>query len=107
MTKDYIKYVHDIDAGLADVFKAAPGPMRAYRQLFEEATKAGALDTKVKELMAVAISISIAPDFMKENKDNDDSKLFILSTIFLIGSLSVEQASAQAAIYTYRTRSVG
>ena len=59
MTKDYIQYVHDIDAGLADVFKAAPGPMRAYHQLFEDATKAGALDTKVKELMAVAISISI------------------------------------------------
>ena len=41
MTKDHVQYAHDIDAGLADVFKAIPGPMRAYGQLFEEATKTG------------------------------------------------------------------
>jgi AhpD family alkylhydroperoxidase len=59
MTIDYVQYANDVDAGVADVFKAAPGPMRAYAQLVAEATKDGALDAKVKELMAVAISISI------------------------------------------------
>ena len=58
MTIDYVQYANDVDAGVADVFKAAPGPMRAYAQLVAEATKDGALDAKVKELMAVAISIS-------------------------------------------------
>jgi alkylhydroperoxidase/carboxymuconolactone decarboxylase family protein YurZ len=59
MSKDYVKVAHDVDMGLADVFKAAPGPMRAYGQLVQEATRGGALDARVKELMAVAISISV------------------------------------------------
>ena len=59
MSKDYVTYVRDVDAGVANLFKAAPGPMRAYAQLVEEATRDGALNTKVKELMAVAISIAV------------------------------------------------
>lgn len=37
--------------------KAAPGPMGAFRSLMMEASKAGALPAKVKELIAVAIAV--------------------------------------------------
>lgn len=62
MKTDYVSYAEEIDLGVARLFKGAPGTMRAYSQLLEEASKRGSLDAKTKELMAVAISIAIRCD---------------------------------------------
>ncbi len=59
MTKDYKALAAEVDARAVELFKAAPGPMRAYRGLMEEASKDGALDAKTKELMALAIGIAL------------------------------------------------
>jgi AhpD family alkylhydroperoxidase len=58
MAKDYVELAKEVDARAVNLFKAAPGPMRAYRGLMEEATKDGALDSRTKELMALAIAIA-------------------------------------------------
>ena len=59
MAKDFKALAADIDARGATLFKAAPGPMRAYKGLMDEASKDGALDAKTKELMALAIGIAL------------------------------------------------
>ena len=53
MSKDYKAYAGEVDARAANLFKAAPETMRAYRGLMEAASKDGALDAKTKELMAL------------------------------------------------------
>ena len=58
MSKDYKAYAGEVDARGANLFKAAPDTMRAYRGLMEAASKDGALDAKTKELMALAIGIA-------------------------------------------------
>ncbi len=58
MPKDYKAYAAQVDARAAGLFQAAPGPMRAFRGLAEEAAKPGALDAKIKELMSLAVAIA-------------------------------------------------
>ncbi len=58
MPKDYKALAADIDSRAVALFKAAPGPMRAFRGLMEAATLDGALDSATKELMAVAIAVA-------------------------------------------------
>lgn len=62
MSKDYKALAADVDARAVNLFKASGDTMRAYRGLMEAATKDGALDPKTKELMALAISISVRCD---------------------------------------------
>ena len=62
MSKDYKAFAHDVDARAANLFKAAPETMRAYRGLMEAVSKDGALDAKTKELMALAIGIALRCD---------------------------------------------
>ena len=45
-------------ARAADLFKAAPGQMRAFRGLMDAATADGALTSRTKELMALSIAIA-------------------------------------------------
>jgi AhpD family alkylhydroperoxidase len=58
MSKDFKAFAAEVDQRAVDLFKAAPGMMRAYRGLMEEAGKDGALPAKVKELMALGIAIA-------------------------------------------------
>ena len=44
MKRDYVTHAKDIDSGVAQLFQGVPGPMRAYSQLMEEASKPGTLD---------------------------------------------------------------
>ena len=62
MSKDYKAFAGEVDARAANLFKAAPETMRAYRGLMEAASKDGALDAKTKELMALAIGIALRCD---------------------------------------------
>lgn len=59
MSKDYVKRAEEVDAGGRALAQGAPGVMRAFAQVMTEATKSGALEPKVKELMALVISIAM------------------------------------------------
>jgi AhpD family alkylhydroperoxidase len=59
MSKDFKALAADVDARAGALFKAATGPMKAFRGLMEEASKPGQLDAKTKELMALAIAIAM------------------------------------------------
>lgn len=59
MAKDYVKLIHEIEARDASLGKAAPKLMKAFDALVTEAGKAGALDTKTKELLALGIAVAV------------------------------------------------
>ena len=62
MTKDYVQMAKDVSSGIAAVRQGAPEPLKAFGALGAAATAAGALGTKTKELMAVAIGIAVHCD---------------------------------------------
>ena len=62
MTKDYIELGRELDRGAKALGRQAPEIMGAMRNLASAAVKDGALDTKTKELMALAISITSSCD---------------------------------------------
>jgi AhpD family alkylhydroperoxidase len=59
MSKDWVKYLQDHEARGSVLIEDAAGAMQPFRQVLNHASKAGALDAKVKELMVLAISIAI------------------------------------------------
>lgn len=59
MSRNYVQSAKEMRARSLALAKAGPGPMRALRQLAEEAMKPGALEPKTKELMALAIAIAV------------------------------------------------
>ena len=59
MSTDHLSRLKGVDERAVELFKAAPGPMRAYRGLMQEAAKDGALDAKTKELMALLVGIAV------------------------------------------------
>ncbi len=58
MTADYVAMAKEIDSGVGQLLRGAPGPMRAYVQMVQEVVKPDALDAKTKELMAAAIAVA-------------------------------------------------
>ncbi|HEX7044712.1 MAG TPA: carboxymuconolactone decarboxylase family protein [Burkholderiales bacterium] len=58
MTKDFIQIGQDVRNGSRALREAAPEAMKAFAALAQAATAAGALDTKTKELIALAIGIA-------------------------------------------------
>ncbi len=59
MVSDHKAFAKEIDARAGTLFKAAPESMRAFHGLMQAAGKAGAIDSKTKELMALAIAIAV------------------------------------------------
>ena len=59
MTKDYVAICQEFEAGAKNFGGQAPEVVGAFRQLVTAASKPGALDGKTKELMALAISITL------------------------------------------------
>lgn len=57
MSKDYIAYAHELDDNARRLAKAAPEVMSTFRKSREAVFTDGALDPKIKELVAVAIGI--------------------------------------------------
>lgn len=58
MGKNYVELGRELDKGIVALARQAPEVMGAYRKVASAASKDGALDTKTKELMALAIGIS-------------------------------------------------
>lgn len=57
MSKDYVAMGRDLGRGVRAISKQSPELMSAYLDLACASSKEGALDTKTKELMALAIGI--------------------------------------------------
>ena len=62
MTKDFAQIAHDVTAGVGLLQQAASAPMKAFGSLSVGATATHAIDTKTKELMALAIGIAVHCD---------------------------------------------
>ncbi|WP_246523679.1 carboxymuconolactone decarboxylase family protein [Neoroseomonas eburnea] len=58
MTGDFRERAETVAQGAALIARAAPGAMKGFGALGMAATAVGALDTKTKELMALAIGIA-------------------------------------------------
>ncbi len=62
MTTDYIEERKHLDERLAQLAQEIPGPMSGFARLHRKAVEDGALSAKVKEMMALAISIAVGCD---------------------------------------------
>jgi AhpD family alkylhydroperoxidase len=62
MTKDFAKIADDVIDGIGVLRQGAPAPLKAFGALSSSATATGAIDTKTKELMALAIGIAVHCD---------------------------------------------
>jgi len=59
MAEDYIELRNHLDESLTRLGKEIPGPMTGFARLHRKGVEDGALSGKVKELMALAISIVV------------------------------------------------
>jgi len=59
---DYPEARRQIEARLAELGREIPGPMSGFARLHRKAVEDGALSGKVKEMMALAISIAVGCD---------------------------------------------
>ena len=62
MSKDFVQIADDVIAGLGTLRQGAPDSMKAFTALAVAATATHAIDTKTKELMALAIGIAVHCD---------------------------------------------
>ncbi|HVR59971.1 MAG TPA: carboxymuconolactone decarboxylase family protein [Pseudolabrys sp.] len=62
MTTNFTEIAHDVIAGVGLLQKGAPETMKAFGTLSTAATASKAIDTKTKELMALAIGIAVHCD---------------------------------------------
>jgi AhpD family alkylhydroperoxidase len=59
MKTDYIEMHKSLEARLAQLGSEIPGPMTGFARLHKKAVEEGALSSKVKEMMALAVSMSV------------------------------------------------
>lgn len=62
MKTDYVEMHKSLEEHLAQLGSEIPGPMTGFARLHKRAIEEGALSSKVKEMMALAISIVIGCD---------------------------------------------
>jgi len=62
MSKDFVQIANEVITGARLLRQGSPEPMAAFASLSKAATAANAIDTKTKELMAVAIGIAVHCD---------------------------------------------
>ena len=62
MTKDFAEIAHEVVTGVGLLQRGAPDTMKAFGALSAAATAPKAIDTKTKELMALAIGIAVHCD---------------------------------------------
>lgn len=59
MTIDYVDYHRHLEERLTQLGRELPGPMSGFARLRKKAVEDGALSGKLKEMMALAISIAV------------------------------------------------
>jgi len=60
--KDWPGMAKDLNPAVGELHRSSPGPMQAFHEMGQAALEPGALDTKTKELMALAISVAVRCD---------------------------------------------
>jgi AhpD family alkylhydroperoxidase len=59
MTTDYIELRRHLEERLTQFGRELPGPMTGFARLHKKAVEDGALSAKVKEMMALAVSVAV------------------------------------------------
>jgi AhpD family alkylhydroperoxidase len=62
MKSDYVEMHKTLEERLTQLGSEIPGPMTGFARLHKKAVEEGALSSKVKEMMALAISIAVGCD---------------------------------------------
>jgi AhpD family alkylhydroperoxidase len=62
VAKDYVQIANDVETGVGLLRQAAPDAMKAFGGLAIASTASRALDSRTKELMALAIGIAVHCD---------------------------------------------
>jgi AhpD family alkylhydroperoxidase len=100
MSTDYAAAVAEMNANAGTLYKGAPDVMGAFQALEKAAHKGEALDDKIRELMAVAISIAIRCEaciayHMRIAVRNGASREEALETI----AVAVEMGGGPSVVY--------
>lgn len=59
---DYVTYHQHLEERLSQLGRELPGPMSGFARLHKKAVEEGALNARIKELMALAIGITVHCD---------------------------------------------
>ena len=100
MNKDFVQIANDVMTGVGMLRQGSPDTMKAFAALSTAATAANTIDTKTKELMALAIGIAVHCDgcvayHTKMAHQHGASRQEILETV----ALAVYMGGGPAAVY--------
>ena len=100
MSKDFKQIAGDVVTGVGLLQQGSPDAMKAFGALSTAATASNALDTKIKELMALAIGIAVHCDgcvayHTKMAHQHGATREEVLETI----ALAVYMGGGPAAVY--------
>ena len=100
MSKDFVEIANDVMSGIGALRQGTPEAMKAFAALSTAATGVGSLDTKTKELMALAIGIAVHCDgcvafHTKMAHQHGATRQEILETI----ALAIYMGGGPAAVY--------
>jgi len=100
MGKDFKDIAHDVMNDVSALHEGAPDAMKAFASLSTAATATNAIDTKTKELMALAIGIAVHCDgcvafHVKMAHQHGATRQEVLETI----ALAIYMGGGPAAVY--------
>jgi AhpD family alkylhydroperoxidase len=100
MSKDFVQIASEIMIGVGALRQGAPDALKAFAGLASAATASKTLDTKTKELMAVAISIAVHCEgcvafHTKMAHQNGATREELLETV----ALAIYMGGGPAAVY--------
>lgn len=100
MSQDFVELAHEVVTGIGALRQGVPDAMKAFASLATAATAPNALNTKTKELMALAIGIAVHCDgcvayHTKMAHQNGATRQEVLETI----ALAVYMGGGPAAVY--------
>lgn len=100
MGKDFVQAANDVMSGVGLLRQGTPDAMKAFASLAASATAPGAIDTKTKELMALAVGIAVHCDgcvayHTKMAHQHGVTRQELLETV----ALAVYMGGGPAAVY--------
>jgi AhpD family alkylhydroperoxidase len=100
MSKDFVQIANDVATGVGLLRQGVPEATKAFTSLAIAATASNAIDTKTKELMALAIGIAVHCDgcvayHTKMTHQHGASRQEVLETV----ALAVYMGGGPAAVY--------
>ena len=100
MSKDFAQIANDVITGVGMLRQGSPDTMKAFASLSTAATASNAIETKMKELMALAIGIAVHCDgcvayHTKMAHQHGATRQEVLETI----ALAVYMGGGPAAVY--------